>query len=62
MIPEGSGQCEGEGGKEERRKVGCFCSFGWSVGWLVHEKGRERGTEERKKYNTVNVACKVPVS
>jgi len=36
-------------GREEGRKVGRFCSLGWSagglVGWLYHEKeGRRKGT------------------
>jgi len=58
-------RCEGEGeGWKEGRKEGRWGVFvrlvGRPVGWLV--VSRERGTEERNKYCSVNVASKVPVS
>ena len=65
VIPEGSGvRARGKDGRKGGRKEGGAFLFAWLVGrwvgWLV--VSRERGTEERNKYCSVNVASKVPVS
>ena len=50
MIPEGSGEDEGEGAKEEGGVFLFVWLVSWSVGWLVGSReGKGRGTEKRKK-------------